>query len=388
MNKKLNKIINYLFLIICVLIIIGGFIKPIIKPIIDNKDENRLANQLPKFDIKSFFNKTLQDEYEKAYSDQIPFASRMKTVKKTVDLFSKIKYLYLFDNHYYKYLGEYCLVDDILLNEYRKLEDIKSVLDERINNINYVQSTLKNVDIYLYYVDRFFDINFENNNKSKLYEYIVDNINNVKSSRLKIDNLEEYKKYYYRTDHHWNYVGAYTGYKEIISMIKKDDAIVPIKDTICLDSVFNGSTARAVGGVYYFNEKFCAYDFTLPQHETYINDKKVDSYGEYEKLKNNKPKQIRYGDWYGYDFGVVSFDYHNNKENLLVLSDSFDNAMIELLASHFNRTYTVDLRHYEYDMKEVFNISNFVKKRNIDIVLFLGTNSYFTDEEQLITEVK
>ena len=29
----------------------------------------------------------------------------------------------------------------------------------------------------------------------------------------------DYSKYFYKTDHHWNHVGSYEGYKEIISMI-------------------------------------------------------------------------------------------------------------------------------------------------------------------------
>ena len=68
MKKKEDKI----FLGILVLILSGGFLKPIIRPIDINYYENRPANTIPNFSIKAIINKSFQDEFEKALSDQIP----------------------------------------------------------------------------------------------------------------------------------------------------------------------------------------------------------------------------------------------------------------------------------------------------------------------------
>lgn len=41
----------------------------------------------------------------------------------------------------------------------------------------------------------------------------------------------------------------------------------------------------------------------------------------------------------------IIYNYNRpEKENLLIISDSFSNAINEIIASHFNRTYIIDLR--------------------------------------------
>ena len=60
------------------------------------------------------------------------------------------------------------------------------------------------------------------------------------------------------------------------------------------------------------------------------------------------------------------------RKNILLLGDSFDNAIRKLVASHFNKTFSVDERTYEEDMGEPFILAEYVQKNDIDIVVYDG----------------
>ena len=49
-----------------------------------------------------------------------------------------------------------------------------------------------------------------------------------------------------------------------------------------------------------------------------------------------------------------------------------------LIASHFNHTYFLDLRHYYEDMGEKFNLTRSVKAWNVTKVMLLGDGAFFS----------
>ena len=137
---------------------------------------------------------------------------------------------------------------------------------------------------------------FENNLKTSGYDYMVDNVDSrIKMIKMEINNLEDIRKYFYRTDHHWNYEGSYRGYKEIVTAILgENEELIRPNELIELRSILDGSEARSLGGVYYFKEHFSAYDFSLKEHEIYLNKKKVDYIIDTEEIKKNNPTIIKY----------------------------------------------------------------------------------------------
>ena len=62
--------------------------------------------------------------------------------------------------------------------------------------------------------------------------------------------------------------------------------------------------------------------------------------------------------------------------SLLVLGESFDNAILKLLASHYDTLYSVDLRYYEHSMGHPFDLSAYTKEHGISSVL-LGQHRLF-----------
>ena len=114
------------------------------------------------------------------------------------------------------------------------------------------------------------------------------------------------------------------------------------------------------------------------------NGEKTKDFGmqnEYFEKKADLPP-VTYGKFYGGDMGEIIFDTGNTeKDSILVLGESYDNAILKLLASHFDKTYSVDMRFYKAYMGNDFNISEFVKEHSIDTVLFIGNIDFFINEE-------
>jgi len=95
--------------------------------------------------------------------------------------------------------------------------------------------------------------------------------------------------------------------------------------------------------------------------------------------------EISYGKFYGGDEGEVIFDYNNPQaENILIFGESYDNAIIELLAAHFNKTYCVDLRAYEMDLGEKFNFNKYIENNDISKIVFIGNIDFYVMEQFLV----
>ncbi len=378
MKEKIKdkKIEDIIFVIIFLLIIFGGFLIPLVKKKDISYMENREAYQIPKFSINSFLDGSFQDTYEKALADQLPLAGTMKLAQKSIATLTKIAY-YKMTNSLYKDLGGIFLIENNLLYAPMSLDSLKNNIDNKVENYNNVVNKIDNVEWYLYYIEKDTDINFEDNSKTGVYEYFIKNLTpKIKTQKFAIDNFDEFKKYFYRTDHHWNYKGSYKGYSEIIQMISNDEPI-NWKEEKDFGITLSGSKANAIGGKLLFKEPFKAYIFDLPDYDLYINNNKAEQYGNKTAYLNNQVLEASYGDYYGNDIALLEFDFHRpEKENLLIVGESYDNAINDLLASHFNKTYNVDLRAYALDYKEEFNIEEFIKQNDIDKVLLIGNIDY------------
>lgn len=76
------------------------------------------------------------------------------------------------------------------------------------------------------------------------------------------------------------------------------------------------------------------------------------------------------------------FDFNKPKKtNLLILGSSYTNPINKLIASHFNKTYVVDLRHYAWAKGEDFNIKEYLKDNKIDKVLIISDFNFLQDHD-------
>ena len=317
-KKDNKKIIDNIFIVFTFLVLFIGLLNTILNSDDINYYENRTAYKMPKVSINKILDKSFQDDVELAFSDQIPLATVMKKGYNflhnvTTNIVADIGFKNDCSNRYIQ-LGESTVsfgCDKNLVYYPGYISYAKDDFDKRIASIN---NTLANttVDTYIYYI--------------------------------------EFKDKFYKTDHHWNYKGSYLAYTELVKILTNDEPL-KYKDKVCLNDNFSGSKANFSGATHFYKEKFCAYEFDFPNYDIYINGKKSD-YGNQKYHINNPKEDVSYGSFYGYDDGEIIFDNHDDsKDNILIVGESYDNALLKLLASHFNKTYSIDLRNYERESK-------------------------------------
>ena len=382
-----NKIFITIFMIIIIVL-------PLFILLREQKEfsslENRVLTKRNDLSEKSIIKNDFQDNLENVLVDQMILGQKMKqyyNYLKNISSSSLLERIY--DNkeeNYFIPLGNevYKLSkSNYLVYKPYSFDKVEKELNNHINNINSIYKKY-NIPVYTFYINKDIDINIYN----QVNEFMKEKLNkNIKYDYMKMINNDNndyynlYKNYFYKTDHHWNYKGAFEGYKLVSKMFNNN--ILDYEKEICFENVkFTGSKGKKVGDFSNY-DKFCVYQFNLLEHKVYINGKET-NYGNkelyYKNRHQNELGTNHYGLYYGGDYGEVVYDFNNDKENLLIFSNSYSNAINDLVASSFNKTYVIDLRAYEEDLGYKFNLDNYIKKNKINKILFLGDiNFYISD---------
>ena len=255
-----------------------------------------------------------------------------------------------------------------LENQYSK-EELDKRLDTQVKMFNKLANL--DIDMYLYFPTRYELTKLKDNNLSSYVDSFKDKLSSkIKVANMDITSLEQYKNYFYKTDHHWNMNGALAGYYDIMDILGK----IPVDNLEVVNKTerkFYGSMAKSV-----LNDK--TYDYILDVDRTLDYDVLVNGKSASEVFK---PRQIRldrdylyydyYVQYFNGQYGEICYDYHKDKEeNLLILSDSYAWQIDYLIAASFNKTYVINLR-YDKWKKEDLNLEEYMKERNIKKVLFL-----------------
>lgn len=362
--------------------------------------ENRTLQKYDSFTIKKYLSSEYQNNLETFLSDQILFSGTIK--KKYNELSSNLKNIIIPSNvnkeenkceSNYKYIQVNNNVYKFFDNEnfFDKYYDYNENINSINESIRLINDTFDKINInkYLYYVSSSRSINLSNCNGEIYYDYLVNNLHFSNFSKLEVNDYNDYKKYFYKTDHHWNRIGQYEGYENIAKMLDYKK-IVPINSEVNYDIKYYGSYSRSTLN-YSTADDFIVYRYKLSKYSTTIDGKKedYDNKKQYDNKEYSKDKlENHYADYYGADYGEVVYDFNNkNKENLLIVATSYSNSINDLIASNYNKTYVIDLRHiYKYD--ENFDFVKYVKNNNISEILFIGDITFFTNSENRVREVK
>ncbi len=250
-------------------------------------------------------------------------------------------------------------------------------------SFNKVTGAFKNLDTYVYLVDSCRSMDLDRMDEdSALWTLIQEHYPNSTIDHLKISSVEDYCRYFYKTDHHWNYRGSYEGYKAIIRMMLGDEEplLEPV-ETVEFDVKFNGSYNKLLKRKK-SDELFTVYRFEYPPMTVKINGKTKKSYGMQDAYFagriNKQAYTNHYEAFYGGDEGIVEFcTGDESRENVIVFGNSFSNAIDMLVASHFNHSYFIDMRHYKDDMGEKLNLTASIKKWKISKIMLMGDPYFF-----------
>lgn len=216
----------------------------------------------------------------------------------------------------------------------------------------------------------------------EMYAEIRSSFTDSVTDYLRLGSLEEYGQYFYTTDHHWNYRGSYAGYRQIVRMlIGEDEPLIEPVETVTFPAKFNGSLNKNLHRSD-SQEDFTVYRFEYPEMKLEIDGRPRNSYGNQEAYFTGRysrgTQMNHYNNFYGGEVGLLHVDTgRTDRGNLVVFSNSMSDALNLLLASHFNHTWIVDLKHYGGGIGS-FHISGMAGIWEADQVLILGDGYYFS----------
>ena len=350
-----------------------------------NSYENRPANKVPPFSAAEFLAGTYQDSLEDALMDQMPLS---ETLKRFFNNTSTTLLALIMDpilesgpRQYVSFRGLQFFGGDYLCYQTKTPADLQPAMDNRIAELNETIRNNPDVTFYLYYIECDVDIDFETGERTGIWESLSAGMDlpSQQMARLEVPDFATYSRYFFRTDHHWNHVGAYEGYRQTAGLmgIPEEELLIPL-ETLTVEQPLIGTKANSIGANV-LNEPFHAYRFDLPAVQTRVNGDPNRTYGSAYEDYIGKTQGLSYAAYYGFDEGEVIFDTgRKDLDNLLILGNSYDNALIRNLSCHFGKTCAVDLRYYEAHLGREFDFASYLREQEIDRVLLIGDNSYFS----------
>lgn len=219
------------------------------------------------------------------------------------------------------------------------------------------------------------DDEYFNNIKTVLGEHDIKFVD--VRSRFKSD-AQNGGKLYYRTDHHWTTLGAYTAYEQLMTELGH----IPAKKSSFLVETypdFYGTTYSTSG--FWFNMGDDIELWRNPKSEKNITLDITE--GEETKTYNTMyftdhlKEDDKYPVFIDGNHALETFTNKNVKSGkALVIKDSFAHCMAPFLAENYNTVTLVDLRYYKKSVSEL------VKKGKYDEVLVVfGIDNFATDTD-------
>lgn len=390
----MKKYCNLAFVLIVVGFLAAGMIRTFVFPKEINTLENRYAYQVGQLSAESFVNGTYQQQMADALNDQVPGSSLMKQLYNWIMAFYEDRALSLVMGQapmqYVSYRGGWRYGEHLINRPFDLANQVEG-FNARMENIAAQIQAHPDVEFYAYLIERDTEFDFETGIDNGCYEYLRQAFSQleVPYTAFRTQSYEDYHRYYYMTDHHWNCHGSYAAYPQVLDLLGVEEDPLPVKREWLLDYQYYGSKTIARGANKLLTEPFPAYEFDYPEMEITINGQSVADYGNQGLYlrESGRPSFISYGDFYGSDNGETILDTHRqDRPNILILGESYDNALLKLLASHYGKTCSIDLRNYLATMGQEFAFSDYLEEHEITQVLLIGSSSFFSMEEFMLED--
>ncbi len=259
----------------------------------------------------------------------------------------------------------------------------RSTIDKRVQNYRELIKSYPDKNFFIFYLERmaFAPYNpavdfFPEADSGASFNYFIDSKpENLIVSSLRLESYPDHKENYFRTDHHWNIRGAWQGYSIIYDMLAEHFPDISPKlelqeFQVIEGAAFCGSYTRRTR-VPCTPEPFEVALVNLPQYTTFIDGKEQlyghrDQYleGEYEQREFT----YHYAEFYGHVIDRVDYHFINDSQrNLLILGNSYSQAVQAFIASHYRNTYVIDFRE-----NTNFSIGEFLAGQKVDDILIVG----------------
>ena len=345
----------------------------LVKPSQDmSKAENRELQKRPKFSVHNILNGSYSKEYSKYISDQFPARSSFIKRKANFDRFLGKKEIN----------GVYICKDGYLMEGFEPAS--KEVTEAKAKAINKFVGQNPKLNVSMMIVP----------NKVEIYKGLLpknapvgsqakylEELQGMMDKRVRFLNLTDTfnsvknsTQLYFKTDHHWTPEGAYKGYEYYMNKL----GINPIPENKFKVSL---ATDKFLGSLYYKNgaqigepEKMNLYlkDEVYPLLVKYYDTKKkTTTLFDPDKLDGRDPYEVFTG---GNHTQIKIRTAVDTDKKLLVIKDSYANAMLPLLINNYAEINVVDMRYYTGKISDILNNNEIT-----DVLILYNVNTFNTD---------
>lgn len=185
----------------------------------------------------------------------------------------------------------------------------------------------------------------------------------------------DYDKFYSKTDHHYNLYGAYETYLRVMSYLNSNGFAAPVTTDLTITPVntaFLGSRNRKLFGLFDTDDRL--YTGTLAEPVPFT---RMDNGKSVEATVYSENNRNAYAYYMGGD--VAETIIRTNRPELpdvLVVGDSFTNALETILYTSFDEMRSLDYRYYTGE-----SIYSYLEKWQPDVILYVRDDlSYILTE--------
>lgn len=262
-------------------------------------------------------------------------------------------------------------------------------IERRIEQINDLAKDYPELEIAVYHPTQisekdFFDEANGIESAGAYYESLFNGLE-VSYDQFDLDTFEQYTKYFYTTDHHWNHRGSYQGYMDIMTMFGFEDSILePIDETDKDGLKFYGTYSSQTGFVTE-GSPFCVYRFDLPEYtmENLNGEMEIENTNTFFDKEVTDEMDYHYNVAYRVGDGYTHIHSDSGTGNsILIIGDSYAGPILPLLTSAFDDIWLIYPTNYIALTRSQFNYDEFIETHKVSHLLIMYTiENYYTSDE-------
>ncbi|MBO6140819.1 MAG: hypothetical protein J6O40_03405 [Ruminococcus sp.] len=346
--------------------------------------ENRTLAQSPEVTGEKIMNGEFQGSLETYLSDQMPLRDGLYALK--------VDYERLMLKTYQN--GVYFADDGYLIQEYKENTGLVE------NNIRFINGFVQKVDVPVTFMlvptatavlnDKL-PAGCLNDDQMKTAKLVKDGLDEkidfiCPYEELKNAGVEQQLQVFYKTDHHWNANGAAEGYLALMRAIGKQPSEVYLSggyDYEPINREFYGTLYSKAPSALQKADRFTAPVNHGGEYKVEFAKEQEDPgtlAGLYDLTKLET--KDKYAALFGGNFS--HYTIHSNGENderILVIKDSYANAVLPYLADSFKTIDVVDMRYYHMEQQTV---SELIKSEGISRVIMLYNVDFFNSDNNFL----
>lgn len=337
-----------------------------------SEKEKRTLQKMPSLTVNALSDGSFMSDMENYLSDHFPYRDRFMSIKTSV----------LTALNRRESEGVYRCSGDLLIEKFTAPSEEK--VNEQVNAINSFTEKYKDIKTWFLLAPTAFSIEKESlpahsadESENRYIDSLTSRITNAEIVDVRNLFTEKHKEteLYYRTDHHWTTGGAFLAYTLLQNKMNLP-AVTFESGKVCDN--FMGSLTSKSG---YSVKNPDSIEVFLPKEEVLLTvlysdtNKRTATLFDLEKLGSDDPYQI----FFGGNHPLLTIDTDVDTERkLLVIKDSYANALIPFLVPSFSEISVVDPRYY-YE-----NIDSLMAKGYTDI-LFVYNAITLSEDNSLPT---